>query len=90
MTTTVRAGAATAPAAGPRPGWQTDALCAQTDPDAFFPEVGGSPRAAVRTCATCPVRPDCLAYALARPSLSGIWGGLTTVQRDRLRLGRGA
>ena len=23
-------------------GWQSDALCAQTDPEAFFPEKGGS------------------------------------------------
>ena len=36
-------------------GWQTDALCAQTDPEAFFPEKGGSTRDAKRICtpATC-------------------------------------
>ena len=30
--------------------WQTDALCAQTDPEAFFPEKGGSTRDAKRIC----------------------------------------
>ena len=36
--------------------WQTDALCAQTDPEAFFPEKGGSTRDAKRICASCEVR----------------------------------
>ena len=37
-------------------GWQTDALCAQTDPEAFFPEKGGSTRDAKKICTTCDVR----------------------------------
>lgn len=40
--------------------WQTDALCAQTDPEAFFPEKGGSTRDAKRVCESCPVREECL------------------------------
>ena len=36
--------------------WQEAALCAQTDPEAFFPEKGGSTREAKRVCVTCDVR----------------------------------
>jgi WhiB family redox-sensing transcriptional regulator len=39
--------------------WQADALCAQTDPEAFFPEKGGSTRDAKRICAGCDVKAQC-------------------------------
>ncbi|MFF9898470.1 WhiB family transcriptional regulator [Streptomyces longispororuber] len=85
MTTPVRAGAS-APAAGPRPGtWIEEALCAQTDPEAFHPRVGESSAAAKRVCAVCPVRAACLAYALGQPELAGVWGGLTPLERGQLR-----
>ena len=45
--------------------WQERALCAQTDPEAFFPEKGGSTREAKRVCMSCEVRSECLEYALA-------------------------
>ena len=45
--------------------WQERALCAQTDPEAFFPEKGGSTREAKRVCLSCEVRAECLEYALA-------------------------
>ena len=38
--------------------WQAEALCAQTDPEAFFPEKGGSTRDAKRVCGVCPVRDE--------------------------------
>ena len=41
---------------GEESGWQERALCAQTDPEAFFPEKGGSTREAKRVCLTCEVR----------------------------------
>jgi WhiB family redox-sensing transcriptional regulator len=66
-------------------GWQTDALCAQTDPEAFFPEKGGSTRDAKKVCGTCTVRADCLEYALANDERFGIWGGLSERERRRLR-----
>jgi len=68
--------------------WQADALCAQTDPEAFFPEKGGSTRDAKRICAACEVRAECLEYALANDERFGIWGGLS--ERERRRLRRGA
>ncbi|MGW4834717.1 WhiB family transcriptional regulator [Streptomyces globisporus] len=56
--------------------WRESALCAQTDPEAHFPEAGNSNRAAKRTCLACDVRPECLAYALDTGQRHGVWGGL--------------
>ncbi|MBN4926008.1 WhiB family transcriptional regulator [Hoyosella rhizosphaerae] len=67
--------------------WQDRALCAQTDPEAFFPEKGGSTREAKRICLGCEVRDECLEYALANDERFGIWGGLS--ERERRRLKRG-
>lgn len=69
-------------------GWQDRALCAQTDPDAFFPEKGGSTREAKRVCRSCEVRAECLDYALDRGERFGIWGGMS--ERERRRLTRAA
>ncbi len=65
--------------------WQADALCAQTDPEAFFPEKGGSTREAKRICDGCEVRSECLDYALANDERFGIWGGLSERERRKLR-----
>jgi WhiB family redox-sensing transcriptional regulator len=67
--------------------WQERALCAQTDPEAFFPEKGGSTREAKRICLGCEVKDACLDYALANDERFGIWGGLS--ERERRRLKRG-
>ena len=66
--------------------WQERALCAQTDPEAFFPEKGGSTREAKRVCLSCDVRSECLDYALAHDERFGIWGGLSERERRRLVL----
>jgi WhiB family redox-sensing transcriptional regulator len=66
-------------------GWQEQALCAQTDPEAFFPEKGGSTREAKRICTGCEVRAECLEYALAHDERFGIWGGLSERERRRLK-----
>ncbi|MFR9729485.1 WhiB family transcriptional regulator [Saccharopolyspora sp. MS10] len=68
------------------PAWFGSALCAQTDPDAFFPEKGQSGRLAKRICASCEVREQCLRYALDRGEHSGIWGGLNESERRELRV----
>lgn len=65
--------------------WQTDALCAQTDPEAFFPEKGGSTRDAKRICTSCDVRAQCLEYALQNDERFGIWGGLSERERRKLK-----
>jgi WhiB family redox-sensing transcriptional regulator len=65
--------------------WMAGAVCAQTDPEAFFPAKGERLRPARMVCAACPVRLDCLAYALARPGLEGIWAGTTRNERQAMR-----
>ena len=66
--------------------WRLDALCAETDPEAFFPEKGGSTREAKRVCGGCAVRDECLEYALGNDERFGIWGGLSERERRRIRL----
>lgn len=70
------------------PPWMVDAVCPTTDPEAFFPEKGGSTKSAKAVCSGCPVRPDCLAYAIANDERHGVWGGLS--ERNRRRLKRAA
>lgn len=65
--------------------WQERGLCAQTDPEAFFPEKGGSTREAKRVCLTCEVRAECLDYALGNDERFGIWGGLSERERRKLK-----
>ena len=65
--------------------WQTDSLCAQTDPEAFFPEKGGSTRDAKKICTSCEVKTECLEYALQNDERFGIWGGLSERERRKLR-----
>ena len=67
------------------PSWQERALCAQTDPEAFFPEKGGSTRDAKKVCVGCDVRGYCLEYALAHDERFGIWGGLSERERRRFK-----
>lgn len=71
-----------------RPGWHADALCAQSDPEAFFPEKGMSARAAKQICAACPVAAQCLDWAIEHNERHGVWGGLTEHERVGLRRSR--
>ncbi|MGQ0479997.1 MAG: WhiB family transcriptional regulator [Pseudonocardia sp.] len=65
--------------------WREEALCAQTDPEIFFPEVGENPKAARQVCAACPVRTACLTDALRRRDIAfGVRGGLTPTERRAL------
>jgi len=66
-------------------GWRDEALCAETDPEAFFPEKGGSTREAKRVCRSCDVRAECLEYALEHDERFGIWGGMSERERRRLK-----
>ena len=71
-------------AAGPL-AWQDFAECQYTDPEVFFPEKGGSARAAKQICRSCEVRAECLEYALVNGERSGIWGGLSERERRRVK-----
>jgi hypothetical protein len=64
--------------------WAARALCAQADPEIFFPPAGDPGTEAKKICARCPVRQDCLAYALDADERFGIWGGLDPDERRNL------
>lgn len=66
------------------PDWTAAALCAQVGGDFWFPERGDSTREAKAICRRCPVRADCLAFAVDHGIAFGIWGGLSERQRRRL------
>lgn len=72
------------------PEWMDEALCAQSDPEAWFPEKGDRPAAAKRVCADCPVRAECLEYAIEHDERFGVWGGRTERERRELRRERKA
>lgn len=70
--------------------WMADAACTTAHPDAWFPRKGShdsnAERALYVCLRLCPVRTQCLAYAVAAPEpLQGIWGGTTEQQRRALR-----
>lgn len=74
--------------ASPAPGeWRRQAACKDADRRLFFPGIGDaeSPRLAKAICATCPVKAECLAYAMSIWNLAGIWGGTSFRERRTMR-----
>lgn len=65
--------------------WQAKARCLEVDPEIFFPERGGSSKAARSVCGQCEVRVECLRYALRNREQFGIWGGTSERERRKLR-----
>lgn len=68
--------------------WQDDALCRGEDLALFFGLDGERPpqrdvreREAKAICAQCPVRNECLDYALTRPEKYGLYGSLNEDER---------
>jgi WhiB family redox-sensing transcriptional regulator len=69
-----------------REDWRDDAECVRHPGNVdFFPERGESVRAAKAVCAQCPVKAECLEYAMQWNHLSGVWGGLSERERRQLR-----
>lgn len=70
--------------------WQRDAACAGVGSDVFFPGKYESDlvKQAQRICSGCPVRTECLSWALERPEYFGTWGGMSEHQRKKLRTER--
>jgi WhiB family redox-sensing transcriptional regulator len=60
-------------------------LCAETDPEAFFPEKGDNPGLAKLICSRCDVRTECLEWALRKDERYGVWGGTSENDRRKLR-----
>jgi WhiB family redox-sensing transcriptional regulator len=75
------------------PDWRAEGACRAADPDLFFPVAVGAVAnrqiaKAQRICAGCPVRQQCLDFALRTPEPAGVWGGTTPEQRTRARRAR--
>jgi WhiB family redox-sensing transcriptional regulator len=70
----------------PKDYWH-GALCAEIDPELFFPKQGSIYESIVakRMCRKCPIIKKCLDYALKDPEIKGIWGGTSEQQRYKLR-----
>lgn len=65
--------------------WIEQGNCRDYDAEIFFPQKGESPAAAKAVCGVCPVRIECLNYALREDDLYGVWGGLSERSRSRLK-----
>ena len=75
-------------------GWPSRAACRGMDTGLWFPisTVAPPDPLVVATCAGCPVRIECLDYAISRPEKSGTWGGMNEDERAaerRRRMRRG-
>lgn len=75
--------------------WMDDALCRQFPAELFFPEddraqAATYAKAAKEVCGQCPVRAQCLEYALARGENAGVWGGMSPRERAAERRARQA
>ena len=73
--------------------WRAASACLNTDPDVFFPVAVGSAASkqvarAMRICARCTVRQQCLDFAMRSGEKDGIWGGTTPEERIRARRAR--
>jgi hypothetical protein len=62
-----------------------EALCAQIDPELFFPDKGGSNREAKEICRACTIVPECLLESLENDFTDGIWGGLSARERQVMK-----
>jgi WhiB family redox-sensing transcriptional regulator len=71
-----------------RPRWQTLAECRGERVEMFIPDRGGPSARAKQMCARCPVKTECLRFALAIPDLVGYWAGTNERERRRLRAQR--
>lgn len=67
------------------PQWMSDGACIDHDPEMFFPEQGGTTRPAKAICDLCPVKAECLDYALRWRIKFGVWGGATTLERSKMK-----
>jgi WhiB family redox-sensing transcriptional regulator len=69
--------------------WWGLAACRNAEAELFFPisataASSSTVQRAKQVCASCPVQPQCLSYALRHRQEQGIWGGLTEDERRRM------
>jgi WhiB family redox-sensing transcriptional regulator len=65
--------------------WRAEANCSGFDPDLWFAPGALEHKEAKRICRSCPVRRECLSYALETPVDHGVWGGMTERERRSFR-----
>lgn len=70
--------------------WAAKGACRHADPELFFPITPVGPAAAQlarakEVCACCPVRAQCLEYALETAQSFGVWGGASEDERRVMR-----
>lgn len=69
---------------GAKRDWDHRAACRGADTAMWFPDPKEPAEAAKAVCAGCPVRDECLDYALASRQRFGVWGGMSEQERRRL------
>lgn len=75
---------------GMRPAWQAHGACRGAGNTSWFPGKGTSTNRPKRVCADCPVKQECLDYALEHHIVHGIWGGTSEQERRLMRRQRRA
>lgn len=70
--------------------WMLVAKCRGAAPGEFFPSDGSGVERAMRVCQGCPVRDDCLEFALEHRIEHGVWGGASERERRRILKRRAA
>jgi WhiB family redox-sensing transcriptional regulator len=65
--------------------WKEKAACRNLDTSLFFPDSEADAGPAKEVCAGCPVREQCLQFALDTRQRDGVWGGMTETERRRIR-----
>lgn len=69
-----------------RPDWQLRAACRGLPTNEWVREPGREyPEGQHDICRACPVRRECLAFAMADQSIFGLWGGTDERARRRMR-----
>jgi WhiB family transcriptional regulator, redox-sensing transcriptional regulator len=64
--------------------WRTHARCKGIDPEVFYPVSDEDADEAKSICGECPVRLQCLEYAIVARERDGVWGGATEKERRRI------
>jgi WhiB family transcriptional regulator, redox-sensing transcriptional regulator len=77
-------GAVEGPQTSDEYAWMLHARCRGANPAEFFPSDGLGVEIAQRICAGCPVRVECLEYALVHRIEHGVWGGASERERRRI------
>jgi WhiB family transcriptional regulator, redox-sensing transcriptional regulator len=72
-----------------RPDWHTRAACRGMGTAMFLPTQGMKSDSGKSVCSTCTVRSECLAFGRDGNEV-GTWGGLSTLERVRVRMPSGS